>query len=140
MPAAQATATQNTITLKGSTQIVTEFFNYAVNSILFQRGLYDPENFERKKKYGLSLMVTSDDGLVRYLDNVMTQISEWLKQGMLQKLVLVISAVGSKEVRERWTFDIQTDEGVLGGARRRGRRRRRSPRRSRPSSGRSRRA
>ena len=76
MPAAQATATQNTITLKGSTQIVTEFFNYAVNSILFQRGLYDPENFERKKKYGLSLMVTSDDGLVRYLDNVMTQISE----------------------------------------------------------------
>ena len=115
MPAAQATATQNTITLKGSTQIVTEFFNYAVNSILFQRGLYDPENFERKKKYGLSLMVTSDDGLVRYLDNVMTQISEWLKQGMLQKLVLVISAVGSKEVRERWTFDIQTDEGVLGG-------------------------
>ena len=33
-----AQATKNNITLKGSTAIVTEFFGYAVNSILFQRG------------------------------------------------------------------------------------------------------
>jgi hypothetical protein len=26
---------------------------YAVNSILYQRGIYPPESFERKQKYGL---------------------------------------------------------------------------------------
>ena len=40
---ATAQATKNNITLKGSTAIVTEFFGYAVNSILFQRGIYGPE-------------------------------------------------------------------------------------------------
>lgn len=29
-------ATKNTITLKGSTEIVTEFFGYSINSILYQ--------------------------------------------------------------------------------------------------------
>ena len=36
---ATAQATKNNITLKGSTAIVTEFFGYAVNSILYQRGI-----------------------------------------------------------------------------------------------------
>lgn len=31
-----AQATKNTITLKGSTEIVTEFFGYSINSILYQ--------------------------------------------------------------------------------------------------------
>ena len=36
-------ALRNIITLKGSTQIVTEFFGYAVYSILYQRGIYPPQ-------------------------------------------------------------------------------------------------
>lgn len=35
-----STASRSEITLRGSTAIVTEFFGYAVNSILYQRGLY----------------------------------------------------------------------------------------------------
>ena len=106
---ALAIATQNNITLKGSTQIVTEFFNYAVNSILYQRGIYAPESFERKKKYGLSMMVTTDEGLVKYLATVLTQMSGWLAKGHLERLVLVIASVHTKEVLERWAFDIETD-------------------------------
>ena len=34
------TASRSEITLRGSTAIVVEFFGYAVNSILYQRGLY----------------------------------------------------------------------------------------------------
>ena len=49
------------ITLRGSTEIVTEFFGYAVNSILYQRGLYPPSTFEVKKKYGLGMLVSSDE-------------------------------------------------------------------------------
>ena len=65
---ATAQATKNNITLKGSTAIVTEFFGYAVNSILYQRGIYSPETFERKQKYGLGMLVTTDESLkVRFM-------------------------------------------------------------------------
>mmetsp|Transcript_2054 Transcript_2054/g.6861 ORF Transcript_2054/g.6861 Transcript_2054/m.6861 type:complete len:214 (-) Transcript_2054:144-785(-) len=113
-----ATATQNNISLKGSVKIVTEFFSYAVNSILYQRGLYAPEDFKRTKKYGLSMMVTSDEGLSKYLNTILTQISGWLSEGKLQKLVLVIASVHTNEVLERWAFDIETDQEVVEGKKR----------------------
>ena len=40
--------------------------------------------------------------------------ADWLLTGSLQKMVLVISSVASKEVLERWTFDIQTDKATIG--------------------------
>ncbi|KAK3259681.1 Mitotic spindle checkpoint component mad2 [Cymbomonas tetramitiformis] len=109
---ATAQATRNNITLRGSTEIVTEFFGYAVNSILYQRGIYPPETFERKKKYGLTMLVTSDHGLTAYLSNVLQQITEWLMEGSLQKLVLVITSSTTREVLERWAFDIEAEAPV----------------------------
>lgn len=41
--------------------------------------------------------------------------ADWLMRGILQKIVLVISSVTSKEVLERWTFDIQTDDDAASG-------------------------
>lgn len=41
--------------------------------------------------------------------------AEWLQGGALQKVVLVVTGVASKEVLERWTFDIRTDKGVVAG-------------------------
>jgi hypothetical protein len=35
-------ATKSQVTLKGSSQMVAEFFNYGINSILYQRGVYPP--------------------------------------------------------------------------------------------------
>ncbi len=64
----------NTITLKGSTDIVVEFFEYSVNSILYQRGIYPPETFKRVPKYGLAMMLTTDDSLTTYISNVMKQL------------------------------------------------------------------
>jgi hypothetical protein len=49
--AAVAQGQKTTISLKGSTSIVTEFFGYSINSILFQRGLYPADNFAPVKKY-----------------------------------------------------------------------------------------
>lgn len=106
----QSQLTRQTITLKGSTKIVTEFFGYAVNSVLYQRGIYGPETFTPVKKYGLQLMVTTDPGLTKYLSSVLKQISEWLIEGRLQKLVLVICKLDGGETIERWAFDVQTDQ------------------------------
>ena len=144
-------------------------------SILYQRGIYPPETFDRRKKYGLTMLVTSDEGLTSYLSNVLQQISStclhrmiytlsllslacvlrnythqcpvqlkyasvcpssqrtekqmktcchlcacvhvrvcaaWLMQNALQSLVIVITGVTSKEVLERWTFNIENDENT----------------------------
>lgn len=75
--AATQAADQSTkahISLAGSTAIVSEFFSYAVNSILFQRGLYPPEDFKMVKKYGLNMLVTNDDGLKGYLEGIIKQL------------------------------------------------------------------
>ncbi|EOD04035.1 hypothetical protein EMIHUDRAFT_69270 [Emiliania huxleyi CCMP1516] len=111
-----SSATASSITLKGSVAIVTEFFNYSINSILYQRGIYPPETFRRVSKYGLTMLVTSDDALPPtasgYLDNVLTQLSSWLSDGTVQKLVVVVSAIATGETLERWVFDVHTDAGA----------------------------
>ncbi len=92
---------------------MTEFFGYAINSILYQRGIYPPESFTSVAKYGLSVLVTSDEGLKSYLVQVLRQLAEWLTKGEVQKLVVVITGVESKEVLERWVFNIDTDKTAL---------------------------
>ena len=51
------------------------FAGYSINSILYQRGIYPPETFRRVNKYGLTMLVTTDDALNAYLENVLTQLS-----------------------------------------------------------------
>ncbi|CAJ1907870.1 unnamed protein product [Cylindrotheca closterium] len=106
-----ATATDNKteITLKGSVDIVSEFFFTAINSILYQRGIYEPESFKRESKYGLTVLTSSDKGLLRYLKNVMMQVETWLLSGDVQRLVVVVSGVDSGETLERWQFNVSLD-------------------------------
>lgn len=100
------------ITLKGSAEIVAEFFSFGINSILYQRGIYPPETFMRVTQYDLSLMLTTDSKLKNYLTNVVTQLKEWLLECTVQKLVLVVTCLESNEVLERWQFDIDCDKSA----------------------------
>lgn len=50
MPSATAAsasdkAKTHKLSLRGSSKLVTEFFEYSINTILFQRGVYPPEDF-----------------------------------------------------------------------------------------------
>ncbi|GAX76079.1 hypothetical protein CEUSTIGMA_g3522.t1 [Chlamydomonas eustigma] len=112
----QSQINRNVITLKGSAQTVAEFFKFGVNNILYQRGVYPEEAFEAKKQYGLSLWQTTDEKLNQYLTGVLTQTRAWLEEGCLRQLVLVITEAGTKEVLERWTFDIDTNKDVISGS------------------------
>ncbi|XP_074253056.1 mitotic spindle assembly checkpoint protein MAD2A isoform X1 [Saimiri boliviensis] len=98
------------ITLRGSAEIVAEFFSFGINSILYQRGIYPSETFTRVQKYGLTLLVTTDLELIKYLNNVVEQLKDWLYKCSVQKLVVVISNIESGEVLERWQFDIECDK------------------------------
>lgn len=128
-----ATDTQTVITLKGSVDIVSEFFFTAINSILYQRGefsllysvdkiscslinicssspgIYQPETFRREEKYGLTVLTTTDEGLLGYLDNIMSQVRAWLLTGDVQKFVVVVAGIDSGETLERWQFNVSPD-------------------------------
>eukprot|EP00996_Jenningsia_fusiforme_P002977 NODE_3784_length_917_cov_31.186636_g3479_i0.p1 GENE.NODE_3784_length_917_cov_31.186636_g3479_i0~~NODE_3784_length_917_cov_31.186636_g3479_i0.p1 ORF type:complete len:203 (+),score=44.85 NODE_3784_length_917_cov_31.186636_g3479_i0:161-769(+) len=106
---------RNVITLRGSTQVVTEFFGYAINSILYQRGIYPPESFTKFHNYGLQMMVTTDEGLRKYLGNVLSQLSEWLLKHLVQQLVLVVTSAATGEPLERWVFQIELEADVRNG-------------------------
>ncbi|EST04630.1 DNA-binding HORMA [Kalmanozyma brasiliensis GHG001] len=107
MATAQAqAATKTHLTLKGSTALVHEFFNYSVQSILYQRSIYPSDDFKTVKKYGLQMLVTTDDGLVEYLESAMGQLKVWLERGDVTRLVVVIVEKETGETRERWQFDV----------------------------------
>jgi mitotic spindle assembly checkpoint protein MAD2 len=107
-----ATAQKSQLSLRGSVATVTEFFGFAVNSILYQRGVYPPDSFAQVPKYGLPMMVTKDDQLKRYLGTVLSQLANWLSTAAVRKLVLVVNGLQSGTVLERWVFDVDaTPEG-----------------------------
>ncbi|XP_015260502.1 mitotic spindle assembly checkpoint protein MAD2A [Cyprinodon tularosa] len=110
------TSTLKGITLKGSAELVAEFFSFGINSILYQRGIYPPETFSRATHYDMILQVTTDPKLQNYLADVVSQLKEWLFQCTVQKLVLVITCLETNEVLERWQFDIECDKSAADGS------------------------
>ncbi|RMJ22562.1 hypothetical protein PHISP_06570 [Aspergillus sp. HF37] len=95
------------LSLKGSAKLVAEFFEYSINSILFQRAVYPPEDFTTVKKYGLNMLVTADDQVKAYIRKIMSQLNRWMAGGKISKLVLVITSKETGEHVERWQFDVQ---------------------------------
>ncbi|KAL5725415.1 Mitotic spindle checkpoint component mad2 [Ranunculus cassubicifolius] len=90
-----------------SSDYVSEFFGYAANSILYNRGLYPEESFSKVKKYGLPILLTNDDNVKTFITNLTAQLSEWLDAGKLQRIVLVIMSKATSKVLERWNFSIE---------------------------------
>jgi mitotic spindle assembly checkpoint protein MAD2 len=102
MSVATSQLTKSAVTLKGSAQIVAEFFNYGINSILYQRGIYPPgakkewnarrfdlfynifvvsESFTRKQEYGLTMLVSTDDKVTTFLKEILAQVQVRVQHG-----------------------------------------------------------
>ncbi|KAL2370060.1 hypothetical protein RJ035_006987 [Blastomyces gilchristii] len=95
------------LSLKGSSKLVAEFFEYSIHSILFQRGVYPADDFTAVKKYGLNMLVSSDDQVKAYIKKIMSQLNKWMIGGKISKLVIVITSKDTGEHVERWQFDVQ---------------------------------
>lgn len=98
------------LALKGSSKIVSDYFEFAINNILFQRGIYPSEDFITIKKYDLPLLVTVDEEVKEYIQNIMKQVKKWIYGGKIIKLVIVIIAKSTTEIIERWEFDIEINK------------------------------
>ena len=90
----------------------------------FQRGVYPAEDFTayaspprpshyasnklcRVKKYGLTMLVSSDDQVKAYIKKIMSQLDKWMIGGKISKLVVVITNKDTGEHVERWQFDVR---------------------------------
>ncbi|WVQ74511.1 hypothetical protein IAR50_004112 [Cryptococcus sp. DSM 104548] len=110
---AQRQRTNQAITLKGSTAIVTEFFDYSINNILYQRGVYPPEEFKMVKKYGLQMLRLTNEDVQEYISTILAQVKEWILESSLTRLVLAIKSADTGETVERWQFDLYTEDSAL---------------------------
>lgn len=101
--------TSNAINLSGSVATVTEYLGFAINSILYQRGIYPPDDFQKVSKYGLTLMISNDEDLNAYLAELLQQIAAWIARGECRRLVLLITNLDTNATLERWEFNIDTE-------------------------------
>ncbi|KAL6949778.1 Mitotic spindle checkpoint component mad2 [Hanseniaspora vineae] len=104
------------ISLKGSTRSITEFFDYSINSILYQRAVYPPEDFHVVKKYDLNLMVTHDEELKLYIRKILLQVHRWLLGGKCNRLVLCIVKKTTGDVVEKWEFLVESTTAPKNGS------------------------
>eukprot|EP00444_Apocalathium_aciculiferum_P025597 CAMPEP_0183443330 /NCGR_PEP_ID=MMETSP0370-20130417/91390_1 /TAXON_ID=268820 /ORGANISM="Peridinium aciculiferum, Strain PAER-2" /LENGTH=269 /DNA_ID=CAMNT_0025633287 /DNA_START=77 /DNA_END=884 /DNA_ORIENTATION=- len=111
-PTPQSAHGTGIITLRGSTETVVEFFGYAISSILYQRGVYPAEHFGPVSKYGLSILVTKEESLNKFIGEVLQQLRGWMLSSQVKKLIVVIASQATGQTLERWTFDIQVSEEV----------------------------
>lgn len=99
------------VQLKGSVEIIVEFFNYGINSILYQRGLYPSDTFVQREKYGLPLLITTNPNLKNYLSTILNQMKMFLETKNVHKIVIVILKCDTMEPVERWQFNVDLERG-----------------------------
>ncbi|CAH1118018.1 unnamed protein product [Phaedon cochleariae] len=111
-----AQKSKSAITLKGSSAIVCDYLNFGINSILFQRGLYPPENFTAEEEYGLTILMSTDNKIKHFLTTTLGKLKEWLAEKVVNKVALVITNVKTLEVMERWDFIVEYEADSKGEA------------------------
>ena len=86
------------------------FSPHRITPNVCRKGIYQPETFKRESKYGLTVLTTTDEGLLKYLHQIMSQMETWLLEGDVQRLVVVVTGVDSGETLERWQFNVSVDD------------------------------
>lgn len=98
------------LSIKGSSKVVADYFEFAIYNILFQRGIYPAEDFTTVKKYDLPMLVSADDEVKSYVAKIMSQVKKWIYGGKLSKLVVVIFNKYTTESVERWEFALDVTD------------------------------
>jgi HORMA domain len=52
-----------------------KFIQLEMCSILYNRGVYPEESFSKVKKYGLTMLLTQDEGVKSFITNLTSQLS-----------------------------------------------------------------
>lgn len=95
------------LALRGSTKSIVEFFEHALVSILYQRGVYPAEDFIPLRRYGLQLLKPQDDELKIYLRKILKQVHRWMISNKCSRLLLCIVDLDTGDTVEQWAFDVE---------------------------------
>mgnify|MGYP000276312612 CR=1 FL=1 len=96
--------TKQTITVQGSAEIITDFMEYSINIILYNRELYPMEDFEKVEKYGRPYYLTTNYKLKSYLENVLKGLKDLVANDQCHRIDLVIISVELKKVIRKLFF------------------------------------
>lgn len=61
--------------------------DFGINSILFQRGIYPPEQFKPVENYGLTILMSQDNKIKEFLSTTLTQL-----KGKRENLIEMLSS------------------------------------------------
>lgn len=111
---AQKLLSKPEIDLKGSIQIVCEYFTFAISSILYIRSVYPDEYFIQKKHYDIPLNLIDEPNVKAYISHTVNGIQALMEQHKAKKLIVVLVDKESDETMERWSFNIDQDDGHEG--------------------------
>ncbi|KAK6175285.1 hypothetical protein SNE40_013779 [Patella caerulea] len=90
-----------------SADILSEFVEVAIHSILYNRGLYPQGVFQRRKKYSVPVQMCLHPDVTSYICNIVESIKVLLEEGEIEKIVVVILTRHHKPI-ERFVFEIAT--------------------------------
>ncbi|KAF8340321.1 DNA-binding protein [Cantharellus anzutake] len=94
------------VTIPGSVAQIIDYLKYAINGILFHRGVYPSEDFLVEKRFGLNLLLTVNDSVEDYIESTLIRLKEWISQGRVSHVVVVLIDEDDGHTIERWVFDI----------------------------------
>ncbi|CAO3639085.1 unnamed protein product [Cunninghamella blakesleeana] len=100
----------SSIPLEGSADVIADFFECSLNSILYQREVYGPHNFYITQRYGMSVLMSNNEELNEYINQIMQQVRVWIRANKIDRLVLVIKSKETNSAIERWQFNINVKE------------------------------
>ncbi|XP_001604823.1 mitotic spindle assembly checkpoint protein MAD2A-like [Nasonia vitripennis] len=106
LPVAPVQATKG-LTLEGSAVVIKDYLSFAINSILFQRDVCRPDEFEMVNKYGLPIMMMKDDSSVRH---ILQDAEKAMSSNGLKRVILALFEKYTDTVIEKWEFEIETDK------------------------------
>lgn len=109
------TQTAHAITLCGSVETVVEYLGFSINNILYQRGVYPVDTFQQVRKYGMSLMVSTNEALNAYIANLLQQVANWVANNQCRLFAILIIDPRTEATLERWEITVEVEGRVDGG-------------------------
>ncbi|GAB1602247.1 mitotic spindle assembly checkpoint protein MAD2B-like [Argonauta hians] len=99
------TTLSSTSKVQVAADIVTEFLEVAIHSILQHRDLYPPGVFESRKKYNVPVQMCLHPDVIQYITNILETIKLLLEARQVSRVALLILDTKQTPV-ERFVFEI----------------------------------
>lgn len=96
----------NTLQLKGSSRVISDYFEICIHNILFQRKIYPREEFKVIRKFGLNVVFSQNENITEYIKKIIKQLHFWIYNGKINWLTLLIVSKETNAISEKWMFNI----------------------------------